>query len=70
MKLNLINRPVTKEVDGKLKTFDRFFLVADNGIEIAIDAGRGHSKKDETMNKQIWARNAERLRIFADKVDA
>lgn len=70
MKLNLINKPVIKEVDGKKKTYDRFFLVADNGTEIAIDAGRGHSKTDEKMNRQIWSRNAEKLRVFADKVDA
>lgn len=73
MKVNLINKPqkVTikdGERKGQVVEYDRFYLVADNGVAIAIEAGEGHSKTDEKMNKQIWAKNMTALRLLADRV--
>lgn len=70
MKVNLINKPVKKtNKDGKEVAYDRFYLVADNGTTIAIEAGEGHSATDSKLNAQIWARNMTALRLLADKLD-
>lgn len=69
MKVNLINKPIVKEKDGKKVAYDRFYLVADNGTTIGIAPEEGHSKDDAKMNAQIWVRNLTALRLLADKVD-